>query len=176
MVYFISSDYCIAHTLAAARRLLHTGCRDLEIIKTDQKEYFKDESKGSKTHSRLGGGGEREVDGLKRVFRRGLGGWNGKMDRDRRVRDVEKRKRRNTSRSEKERGDGYSTGEICSHHKGNIEERLGGNSSISASSSSSSSCPVFPSLIIPQFSHTTCFSSTSFCTLSVFLFKCNKAI
>lgn len=68
MLYFISSDYCIAHTLAAARRLLHTGRRHPEIIKTDQKEYFKDELKGSKTHSRPGGGGEREVDGLKRVF------------------------------------------------------------------------------------------------------------
>lgn len=30
----------------------------------------------------------------------------------------------------RERDDGHSTGEICSHHKGKIEECLGGNSSI----------------------------------------------
>lgn len=85
--------------------------------------------------------------GRKQAFSRGLEEGNGKMDTDRSERDAENSKRRNTSKSEKEGGDGCSTGEICSHHKGNIEECLGGNSSILACSSSSS-CPVFPSLII----------------------------
>lgn len=98
------------------------------------------------------------------------------MDRDKRVGDAKKRERRNMSQSERERGDGYNTGEICSHRKGNIEECLGGNSSIFTSSSS---CPVFSSLIIPQSSCTTSFSSSTYlpiCTLSLLLLKYKKAI
>lgn len=50
------------------------------------------------------------------------------------------------------RGDGCSTGEICSHHKGNIKECLGGNSSISLSRS--------PPLLLP------CFAISHRCILS----------
>lgn len=140
--------------------------------------------KFSKFHSRLGGLSAVHVIFVKLLpwnlcfeWSRHSGRGNGTKYRDRRVENVKKRKSRNTSQSEKERGDGYSTGEICSHHKGNIEECLGGNSSIFASSSSS--CPVFSSLIIPLSSCTNSFSSPIYlpiCTLSPLLLKYKKAI
>lgn len=43
LFHFFRLLYRTYSTLAAARRLLHMGRRDLEIIKTDQKEYLKDE-------------------------------------------------------------------------------------------------------------------------------------